>query len=107
MIQHPAIAAALAEQRRAAFMAEAETARLARAARAARMAATAAPGPARWFAPRRHPRHAAARRGLARLRPARARRARPLGALAGRLIQAEPVSSSLTSAISETSPTRE
>ena len=36
MIQHPTIAAALAEQRRAAFMAEAETARLAREARAAR-----------------------------------------------------------------------
>ena len=36
MIQHPTIAAALAEQRRAAFMAEAETARQAREARAAR-----------------------------------------------------------------------
>ena len=36
MIQHPTIAAALAEQRRAAFMAEAETARLAREARVAR-----------------------------------------------------------------------
>jgi hypothetical protein len=35
MIQHPTIAAALAEQRRAAFMAEAETARLARTARSA------------------------------------------------------------------------
>ena len=36
MIQHPTIAAALADQRRAAFMAEAETARLARATRTAR-----------------------------------------------------------------------
>ena len=36
MIQHPSITAALADQRRAAFMAEAETARLAREARAAR-----------------------------------------------------------------------
>jgi hypothetical protein len=70
MIQHPTIAAALAEPRRAAFMAEAETARLARATRTARDGGT---GPARWFASRRHPRHAAARRGLARLRPARAR----------------------------------
>ena len=68
MIQHPTIAAALAEQRRAAFMAEAETARQARIARIARTAR-----PARRFALRRHPRHAAARTGLARLRPARAR----------------------------------
>jgi hypothetical protein len=71
MIQHPTIAAALADQRRAAFMAEAETARLAREARTARDGSTT--WPARWFAARRHPRHAAARRGLARLRPARAR----------------------------------
>jgi uncharacterized protein involved in type VI secretion and phage assembly len=76
MIQHPTIAAALAEQRRAAFMAEAETARQARIARIAR---TAGDGdgstvrPARRFTLRRHPRHAAARTGLARLRPARAR----------------------------------
>jgi hypothetical protein len=74
MIQHPVIAAALAEQRRAAFMAEAETARLARATRTARDGGNGgATGPARWFASRRHPRHAAPRRGLARLRPARAR----------------------------------
>jgi len=74
MIQHPTIAAALAEQRRAAFMAEAEAARLARTARTARDGGNgSAAGPARWFAARRHPRHAAARRGLARLRPARAR----------------------------------
>ena len=71
MIQHPTIATALAEQRRAAFMAEAETARLAREARAARNGGTT--WPARWFAARRHPRHAVARKGLARLRPARAR----------------------------------
>jgi hypothetical protein len=71
MIQHPTIAAAIAEQRRAAFMAEAETARLARATRDGGNGS--ATGPARWFASRRHPRHAAARRGLARLRPARAR----------------------------------
>jgi len=74
MIQHPSIAADLAEQRRAAFMAEAETARLAREARTARHGGNgSSPRPARWFAARRHPRHAAARKGLARLRPARAR----------------------------------
>jgi hypothetical protein len=68
MIQHPAIAAALAEQRRTALMTEAETARLARAARDAN-----ASWPTRWFAPRRHPRTAPARSRLTRLRPARAR----------------------------------
>jgi hypothetical protein len=74
MIQHPTIAAALADQRRAAFMAEAETARLAREARTARDGGNGrTTWPARWFAARRHPRHAGARRGLARLRPARAR----------------------------------
>ena len=74
MIQHPTIAAALAEQRHAAFMAEAETARQARTARAARHGGNGrTTRPARWFALRRHPRHAAARKGLARLRPARAR----------------------------------
>ena len=71
MIQHPTIAAAVAEQRRAAFMAEAETDRMARTARDGGSGGTT--GPARWFAARRHPRHAAPRRGLARLRPARAR----------------------------------
>lgn len=71
MIQHPSIAADLAEQRRAAFMAEAETARLARTASDGGKGSTTRP--ARLFAPRRRPRHAAARRGLARLRPARAR----------------------------------
>jgi hypothetical protein len=69
MIQHPTIAAALAEQRRAAFMAEAETARQARTARHGNGSTRAA----RWFAARRQPRHAAARKGLGRLRPARAR----------------------------------
>jgi hypothetical protein len=73
MIQHPTIAAALAEQRRAAFMAEAETARQARIARTARDGDGSTARPARRFALRRHPRHAAARTGLARLRPARAR----------------------------------
>jgi hypothetical protein len=76
MIQHPTIAAALADQRRAAFMAEAETARQARIARTARSTGDGNDGtarPARRFAVRRHPRHAAARTGLARLRPARAR----------------------------------
>jgi hypothetical protein len=72
MIQHPTIAAALAEQRRAAFMAEAETARQARTARSARHG-NGSTRAARWFAARRQPRHAAARKGLARLRPARAR----------------------------------
>jgi hypothetical protein len=75
MIQHPTIAAALADQRRAAFMAEAETARQARTARSARSARDgndSTARAARRFAVRRHPRHAA-RKGLARLRPARAR----------------------------------
>jgi hypothetical protein len=70
MIQHPSIAADLAEQRRAAFMAEAKTARLAREARTARHGGN---GRTRFFTLRRHPRHATARKGLARLRPARAR----------------------------------
>jgi hypothetical protein len=73
MIQHPTIAAALAEQRRAAFMAEAETARLARTARSAGNGNGSTARAARRFSVRRHPRHAAARKGLARLRPARAR----------------------------------
>ena len=69
MIQHPSITAAVADQRRAAFMAEAETDRLAREARTARHGN----GRTRFFAVRRTPRHATARKGLARLRPARAR----------------------------------
>jgi hypothetical protein len=67
MYQHPTIAKALAEQRRATLVAEAESARLARAARNGHT------WPARWFAPRRHPSVPAARSRLARLRPARAR----------------------------------
>jgi len=67
MYQHPTIAKALAEQRRATLVAEAESARLARAAR------NGPTGPAGWFAPRRHARVPAARGRLARLRPARAR----------------------------------
>jgi hypothetical protein len=72
MIQHPTIAAALAEQRRAAFMAEAETARQARTARSTGNGNGSTARAARRFAAR-HPRHAATRKGLARLRPARAR----------------------------------
>jgi hypothetical protein len=71
MIQHPTIAAALAEQRRAALTAQAENARLARAARATRAGSTGRT--ARWFAPRNRPRVPATRSRLARLRPARAR----------------------------------
>jgi hypothetical protein len=76
MIQHPTIAAALADQRRITLMAEADTARLARAAREARRAGNGGGStkwPARWFAPRRQPRIPATRSRLARLRPARAR----------------------------------
>ena len=74
MIQHPTITAALADQRRAAFMAEAQTARLAREARAARNGGDrSANWPARWLSPRRQPRIPATRSRLARLRPARAR----------------------------------
>ena len=66
---HPAFAAALAEQRSRELIAEARSARLARAARAARSARDGDDGgterSARWFVPRR--------RGLARLRPVRAR----------------------------------
>ena len=75
MMQPPAIAAALGKQRHAAFLAEAETARLARAARAARSAGDgngSAKWPVRWLAPRRQPRIPATRGRLARLRPARA-----------------------------------
>jgi hypothetical protein len=64
MIQHPTIAAALADQRRAAFMAEAETARQASIARTARSTGDGSDStarPARRFAVRRHARHAAAR----------------------------------------------
>jgi hypothetical protein len=74
MIQHPSIAAALADQRRAAFMAEAETAQLAREARSARKGSDRSDRrPLRLFAPRRQPRIPATRSRLARLRPARSR----------------------------------
>ena len=74
MIQHPTVTAALAEQRRAAFMTEAESARLARTARDGGNGSTT--WPARWFEARRPPRHTAAHKGLALPRPARAARAR-------------------------------
>ena len=74
MIQHPTIALALSQQRQAAFIAEAESARLAREARAARNGGDrSAKRPLRFFAPRRQPRIPATRNRLARLRPARAR----------------------------------
>lgn len=76
MIQHPTITAAVADQRRATLMAQAENARLAREARAARSAGDgdgSTKWPARWLAPRRQPRIPATRSRLARLRPARAR----------------------------------
>ena len=76
MMQHPTIALALGQQRRAAMIAEAESARLARAARQARSAGNgdgSTKRPARWLAPRRQPRIPATRSRLARLRPARAR----------------------------------
>ena len=71
MYNHPAFAAALAEQRSRALIAEARTARLARAARAARDAGDGS-RPTRWFLPR-HLRIPVGRGRLARLRPARAR----------------------------------
>ena len=73
MMQHPAIALALGQQRHAAMIAEAERARLARAARSTRDGGGSTKRPARWFAPRRPPRIPATRSRLARLRPARAR----------------------------------
>jgi hypothetical protein len=74
MMQHPTIAGALGKERHAAFLAEAEKARLVREARAARHGADrSAKWPVRWLAPRRQPRIPATRSRLARLRPARAR----------------------------------
>ena len=65
MNQHPTIAAALAEQRRATLMAEAGTARL---ARAARNGGNGRPRrPVRWLSTDRRPGTSGARRGLARL----------------------------------------
>jgi len=69
MMQHPTIAGALGKERHAAFLAEAEKARLVREARAARSAKSPMPG----LAPRRLFRIPATRSRLARLRPARAR----------------------------------
>jgi len=76
MMQHPTIAAALGQQRHAAFLAEAEKARLVREARTARTAHDGNGGakwPVRGLAPRRLFRIPATRSRLARLRPARAR----------------------------------
>ena len=74
MMQHPTIAAALGQERHAAFIAEAERARLVREARAVRNGGDrGAKRPLRFFAPRRQPRIPATRSRLARLRPARAR----------------------------------
>lgn len=74
MMQHPTIASALGKERHAAFLAEAERARLVREARAARNGGDRnAKWPVRWLAPRRQPRIPATRSRLARLRPARAR----------------------------------
>src|SRR5262249_26313108 len=75
MIQHPTIATALAEQRRAAFMAEAETARRAHAARARparRARRTPPPPPRRQGSPPRA-------RGLVALAPPPPPRGRPRG----------------------------
>jgi hypothetical protein len=73
MIQHPTITAAVADQRRATLMAQAENARLAREARSAGDGDGSTKWPARWLAPRRQPRIPATRNRLARQRPARAR----------------------------------
>jgi hypothetical protein len=74
MMQHPTIAGALGKERHAAFLAEAEKARLVREARAARNGGDrSANRPARLLAPRRLFRIPATRSRLARLRPARAR----------------------------------
>jgi hypothetical protein len=74
MMQHPTIAAALGQERHAAFIAEAERARLVREARAARHGGDrSAKWPISWLAPRRQPRIPATRSRLARLRPVRAR----------------------------------
>jgi len=73
MMQHPTIASALGKERHAAFLAEAEKARLVREARAARNAGRSAKSPMRGLAPRRLFRIPATRSRLARLRPARAR----------------------------------
>jgi len=74
MMQHPSIALALGQQRHAAFIAEAERARLVREARAARNGRDrSAKRRARWLTPRRLFRIPATGSRLARLRPARVR----------------------------------
>ena len=74
MMQHPTIAEALGQERHAAFIAEAERARLVREARAVHNGGDrSAKRPLRFFGPRRQPRIPATRSRLARLRPARAR----------------------------------
>lgn len=74
MMQHPTIASALGKERHAAFLAEAEKARLVREARAARNGGDrSAKRSVRLLAPRRLFRIPATRSRLARLRPARAR----------------------------------
>jgi hypothetical protein len=71
MMQHPTIAGALGKERHAAFLAEAEKARLVREARNG--GGRSAKSPLRGLAPRRLFRIPATRSRLARLRPARAR----------------------------------
>ena len=72
MYNHPAFAAALAEQRQRDLISEARTARLARTSRAARDAGDGS-RPTRWFLRHRHHSIPVGRSRLARLRPARAR----------------------------------
>jgi hypothetical protein len=74
MFTHPAIAAALADEHRRSMVASAESARLARTARDAGDDGNGkSRWPVRWFPTHRRPSTPAARKGLARLRPARAR----------------------------------
>ena len=70
MYNHPAVAAALAAEYHRDRISDARSARL---ARAARDGGDGSPRPARRFRPRPQPGTPAARRGLARLLPARAR----------------------------------
>jgi len=72
MFTHPAIATALADEHRRTMVASAESARLARTARDGGRSGW----PVRWFPAHRRPGTPTARKGLARLRPARAREQR-------------------------------
>jgi hypothetical protein len=72
MFTHPAIATALAEEHRRSMVAKAESARLARAVRDGDDGNGRSGWPVRWF-PTHRPGTPTARKGLARLRPARAR----------------------------------